>query len=220
MIIELGAQLINLFQHLPEHLQMWAVDYGVGLYAILALIVFCETGLVVTPFLPGDSLLFATGALLAHQIPGLDLGTMCVILILAAVLGDMVNYHVGKFVAPRMFKYENSRWLNRKHLDRTHAFYEKHGGKTIILARFMPIVRTYAPFVAGLSGMRYSSFFFYNVIGAIVWVVSFTCLGFFFGNLPTIKANFQYVILAIIALSVLPIGIEYLRARRQMPPAT
>ncbi len=203
---------IGLFHNLPEYLSFWAQHYGAGLYIILFLIIFAETGFVVTPFLPGDSLLFATGALLALDLPNLSIGPMLVLLIIAAILGDWLNYHVGKWMAPKIFSDSNARWLNRKHLNKTREFYDKHGGKTIILARFMPIVRTYAPFVAGMSGMKYSSFFFYNVAGATVWISSFLCLGYFFGNLPIIKSNFQYVILAIIVLSFMPLLIEYVRA--------
>ena len=216
MIIQLFTQMIDLLQHVPEHLQIWAMDYGQGLYLILMLIIFAETGLVVTPFLPGDSLLFATGALLAFGLPGLDLVTMCLLLIVAAIFGDMVNYHVGKWMGPRIFRHEEGKWLNRKHLEKTNQFYQKYGGKTIILARFVPIVRTYAPFVAGMGAMNYSTFFFYNVIGAVVWIVSFTTLGYFFGNMPVIKSNFQYVILGIIVVSVMPIIIEFWRERRKL----
>lgn len=204
----------DLFHDLPGHLHMWASAYGMGLYVILAVIIFAETGLVVTPFLPGDSLLFATGALLALGLPNLNLPTMMLVLVVAAVIGDWVNYHVGKWMAPRLFQNYEARWLNKKHLDKTKDFYDRHGGKTIILARFIPIVRTYAPFVAGMSGMRYTSFAVYNVTGAIAWICSFLGLGFFFGNLPFIKSNFQYVVMAIIVLSFMPIVIEFLRARQ------
>lgn len=218
-LIALFTQMIDLLQHVPEHLQLWSLEYGQGLYAILALIIFAETGLVVTPFLPGDSLLFATGALLAYHLPGLDLPTMCVLLTLAAFFGDMVNYHLGKWLGPRIFRHEDGRWLNRKHLQKTNEFYAKYGGKTIILARFVPIIRTYAPFVAGMGAMKYSVFFLYNIVGGAVWVVSFLCLGYYFGNMPTIKSNFQYVILGIIVVSVLPIIIEFWRERRKLKRA-
>lgn len=208
-------QLLDLFKDIPGHLQIWAIDYGRGLYAILALIIFAETGLIVTPFLPGDSLLFAAGAILALDLPGMDLTSMCFILTLAAFFGDMVNYHVGKWMAPKLFYNQEARWLNRKHLDRTREFYDKHGGKTIILARFIPIIRTYAPFVAGLSGMSYREFFIYNIVGGAIWVVSFLCLGYFFGNMPFVKTNFQYVILGIIVVSVLPVVYEFFKARRE-----
>jgi membrane-associated protein len=204
----------GLFHNLPDHLSAWAEAYGRGFYLILFLIIFAETGLVVTPFLPGDSLLFATGALLAFDIPGLDLLPMIVLLVVAAVLGDLVNYHVGKWAASRLLAYE-MRWLNQIHLDKTREFYNRHGGKTIILARFMPIVRTYAPFVAGMGGMGYFEFFAYNITGGIIWITSFLSLGYFFGNIPALKSNFQYTILAIIALSFAPLLLEYLRARRR-----
>lgn len=193
---------------------MWALDYGIGLYIILWLIIFAETGLIVTPFLPGDSLLFATGAIIALGLPGLNIWMMIFALLSAAIIGDMVNYHVGKWMAPKLFKGYKAKWLNKKHLDKAHEFYEKHGGKAIVLARFVPIIRTYAPFVAGMSGMRYSYFVIYNVSGGLVWVASFLLLGYFFGNIPVIKSNFQYVILAIIVISVMPIVIEFWRARR------
>ncbi len=207
------SEIIALFHDLPGHLHLWASAYGLGLYAILALIIFAETGLVVTPFLPGDSLLFATGALLSLGIEGLNLPTMMIVLIVAAVLGDWVNYHVGKWMAPKLFSNYESKWLNKKHLDKTKDFYDRHGGKTIILARFMPIVRTYAPFVAGMSGMNYPQFFSFNVVGAVVWITSFLGLGYFFGNLPFVKSNFQYVILAIIVLSFMPLVFELIKSR-------
>lgn len=196
-------------------MQVWALDYGVGLYAILALIIFAETGLIVTPFLPGDSLLFAVGAVMSLNLPGLDLVTMGFILMLAAIFGNMVNYTVGKMMAPRLFKNPNARWLNRKHLERTKEFYDKHGALTVILTRFMPIVRTYAPFVAGLSGMTYAKFFFYNVVGGAVWIWSFLFLGYFFGNMPFIKSNFQYVMLGIIVFSLLPVAIELVKGKKK-----
>jgi membrane-associated protein len=207
--------LFQLLHHLPDHLQIWALDYGMGLYAILALIIFAETGLIVTPFLPGDSLLFAVGAVLTLHLPGLDLVTMCFVLTLAAIFGNMVNYTVGKIMAPRLFQNPNARWLNRKHLDRTREFYDKHGALTVILTRFMPIIRTYAPFVAGLSGMSYTKFFLYNILGGALWVCSFLSLGYFFGNMPIIKSNFQYVMLGIIVFSLLPLAFEFLKGKKK-----
>jgi membrane-associated protein len=209
------AQLIDLFLHLDQHLNDWAGLLGVWLYLVLFLIVFCETGLVVTPFLPGDSLLFAVGAL--ASIPGspLDLPLIILVLCIAAVLGDAVNYTIGYRVGPRVFASEQSRWLNKEHLDRTHAFYEKYGGKTIILARFMPIVRTFAPFVAGIGRMSYPRFALFNVAGGVAWVLMFVLGGYSFGEVPVVKRNFHVVILAIIVVSVMPPVIEYLRARRQ-----
>jgi membrane-associated protein len=212
-------QLLDFFNHIPVYLQYWAINYGAGIYLILFLIVFCETGLVVTPLLPGDSLLFATGAMLATSLPGLDLGTMWLVISAAAILGDISNFSFGRFMAPRLFKTYEARWLNRKHLDRTQAFYQKHGGKTIILARFMPIVRTYAPFVAGLSGMAYRKYAMYSIAGGVAWVVSFISLGYFFGNLPTVKSNFQYVVIGIIAVSLVPMILEYWKSRRAKLPA-
>lgn len=206
--------IFQLLHHLPDHLQLWALDYGMGLYAILALIIFAETGLIVTPFLPGDSLLFAVGAVLTLHLPGLELVTMCFVLTLAAIFGNMVNYTVGKIMAPRLFQNPNARWLNRKHLERTREFYDKHGALTVILTRFMPIIRTYAPFVAGLSGMSYTKFFLYNILGGALWVCSFLCLGYFFGNMPIIKSNFQYVMLGIIVFSLLPLAFEFLRGKK------
>lgn len=213
VILQLIHQLIDFIQHVPEHLQIWALDYGTGLYAILALIIFAETGLVVTPFLPGDSLLFAAGAIIALNLPGIDLPSMCLVLTLAAFFGNMVNYHIGRFVAPMLLRQGEARWINKKHLDRTREFYEKHGGKTVILTRFLPIIRTYAPFVAGLSGMKYSTFFFYNLAGGALWIVSFLCLGYYFGNMPAVKSNFQYVILGIIVVSLIPVVYEFFKAR-------
>jgi len=203
---------IDLFVHLDEHLNAIFVQYGMWTYAILFLIIFCETGLVVTPFLPGDSLLFAVGALSAAG--GLHVGGLFVLLAIAAILGDTVNYWIGNYIGPRAFT-GNVRFLKKEYLDRTHRFYEKHGGKTIILARFMPIIRTFAPFVAGIGSMTYARFFSYNVIGGIVWVGGFLFAGYFFGNIPFVKHNFEYVIMGIIFVSVLPPVIEFLRHRRQ-----
>ena len=206
--------LIDVFLHLDKHLNEWAGSLGSGLYGILFLIVFCETGLVVTPFLPGDSLLFAVGALCAMSDSPISLPLVIALLFVAAVVGDAVNYSIGRRVGPRVFRSEGSWLLNKKHLLRTQAFYEKHGGKTIIIARFMPIVRTFAPFVAGIGEMRYSRFFTFNVVGAGAWVASFSLLGYFFGNIPAVKRNFTFVIVAIVVISVLPGVIEFIRSRR------
>jgi membrane-associated protein len=202
---------VDLFLHLDQHLNRIVTDYGVWTHLILFAIVFAETGLVVTPFLPGDSLLFAAGALAA--IGSLDLWLLVVLLIGAAILGDSVNYWVGAWIGPRAFS-GNVRFLRKDYLERTHAFYEKHGGKTIILARFVPIIRTFAPFVAGVGAMSYPKFITYNIAGAVLWVGLFVPLGYFFGNMPTVKENFSLVILAIIAISVMPITVEAIRARR------
>ena len=205
-------QFVDLFLHLDTHLSAVISQYGTWTYLILFLIVFCETGLVVTPFLPGDSLLFAAGTFAA--LGDLDVWLMIVLLIIAAVVGDTVNYWVGAAIGPRAFQ-GRIRFLKREHLERTHAFYEKHGGKTIILARFIPIIRTFAPFVAGVGAMSYGKFFSYNVVGAVLWVGVLVLAGFFFGNIPVVRENFSIVILAIIAISVMPMVVEAVRARRR-----
>lgn len=210
------ALCIDVVLHLDQYLNGWIVQFGPWIYAILFLIIFCETGLVVTPFLPGDSLLFALGALTAVENAFLRLPTLCVTLIVAAILGDAVNYSLGKAFGHKAFSNPNSRFFKKEHLDRTHRFYEKYGGKTIILARFVPIVRTFAPFVAGMAEMTYRKFAVYNVVGALIWVLSLTILGAFFGNMPAIKRNFSLVIVAIIVISVLPMIIEFWKARQEM----
>ena len=210
--MELVAQLWDIVVHLDRHLQWLVANYGVWIYVILFAIVFAETGLVVTPFLPGDSLLFVCGALAA--VGGLDMTLLVVVLISAAVIGDSVNYSFGRWVGPRVFR-EDRKWLNRKHLDRTHEFYERHGGKTIVIARFVPIIRTYAPFVAGIGAMGYTRFLAYNVGGAVLWVVSLGYAGYFFGNIPWVKQNLSLVILGIIVLSMVPLVVEYLRHRKK-----
>ena len=208
-------QFLDIFLHLDVHLASLTASLGPWMYVVLFLIIFCETGLVVTPFLPGDSLLFAVGALCALDSSGLSLGVMMVLLIVAAILGDAVNYAIGMRFGPAVFKSESSRLLNRKHLLHTQRFYERHGGKTIILARFIPIVRTFAPFVAGIGKMSYARFAMFNVTGALAWVIGFLGLGYAFGNMPVVKKQFHYVILGIIVVSVLPAVIEFLRARRE-----
>ena len=210
--MELLMQLLDIALHLDKHLQALVASHGAWIYLILFLIVFCETGLVVTPFLPGDSLLFVAGTVAAAG--GMDIHLLVLLLIIAAVLGDAVNYSVGHYIGPRIFSHGDSRWLNPKHLQRAHDFYEKYGGKTIIIARFVPIVRTYAPFVAGAASMTYSRFAIYNVSGAVLWVVSLGYAGYFFGNLPFIKNNLTLVIIGIIILSILPGIIEILRHRK------
>jgi membrane-associated protein len=213
-IFDLLLLAIDFITNMPPYLESMSTSLGVWMYVILFLIVFCETGLVVTPFLPGDSLLFAVGALCALSASGLNLWWMAATLIVAANSGDAVNYSVGKYLAPRIFKNTNSKIFNPEHLRKTEMFYAKHGGKTIVLARFIPIIRTYAPFVAGLTRMRYKLFWVYSVSGAVLWVVSFLSLGYFFGNLPTVKDNFHIVIIAIILISVAPAAFEYVKARR------
>ncbi len=204
-------QFVDLFLHLDTHLSAVISQYGTWTYLILFLIVFCETGLVVTPFLPGDSLLFAAGTFAA--LGDLDVRLMIGPLVAAAILGDTVNYWVGAAIGPRAFQ-GTIRFLKQEHLDRTHAFYQRHGGKTIILARFVPIVRTFAPFVAGVGAMSYGRFLMYNVVGAVLWVGLLVLAGFFFGNIPVVRENFTIVILAIIALSVMPMAVEMVRGRR------
>jgi membrane-associated protein len=211
-MLEFLKSVADLFLHLDRHLGQLIQDFGPWTYLILFLVVFCETGLVVTPFLPGDSLLFALGVFCANG--ALDLGWTLALLTLAAILGDTVNYAIGAKVGPAVFREGRGRFFKREHLERTHAFYERHGGKTIILARFMPIIRTFAPFVAGIGRMDYPKFLAYNVIGAVVWVAGFLLLGFYFGNIPVVKRNFTLVILVIVVLSVLPGVVEYLRHRR------
>jgi membrane-associated protein len=210
--MELLKYFIDLILHVDTHLVELLQQYGTWTYGILFLIIFCETGLVVTPILPGDSLLFAVGALAAHA--ELDIYLLFVLLSIAAIIGDTVNYWIGYVVGPRVFTSSSSRWLNRKHLDRTHEFYEKYGGKTIIIARFMPIIRTFAPFVAGIGRMTYGKFLLYNIVGGILWIGLFLLAGYWFGNIPVVKRNFTLVIFAIIIISVMPAVIEYLRSRR------
>lgn len=206
--------LLDYFLHLDKYLNQAVTALGPWFYGLLFTIVFCETGLVVTPFLPGDSLLFAVGALAAAEGSPISLGLAIGLLIVAAILGDAVNYAVGLRLGPAVFRREDSRWLNRKHLDHAQAFYEKYGAKTIVLARFLPIVRTFAPFVAGIGKMSYRRFAAYNVVGGVAWVLLFTLAGYFFGDLPWVKTNFHYVIVAIIVLSVIPPVIEIWRSRR------
>ena len=209
--MEILLQFWDLIVHLDKHLAALLQQYGMWIYAILFLIVFCETGLVVTPFLPGDSLLFVAGTLWA--VSDMNVHALVVALIVAAVLGDAVNYAVGHYLGPRVFQWEDSRFFNRKALDRTHEFYERYGGKTIIIARFVPFIRTFAPFVAGIGRMTYAKFAFFNITGAVLWVVSLIYAGYFFGNIPVIRNNLTVVIFSIIGISLLPLVYEFLRAR-------
>jgi membrane-associated protein len=206
------AYFFDLFVHLDKHLGEVIKSYGAWTYLILLVIIFCETGLVVTPFLPGDSLLFAAGTFAA--LGALDPWWLFLLLSAAAVAGDTVNYWIGAFVGPRAFSGE-FRLLKKEHLDRTHAFYERYGGKTIIIARFVPIVRTFAPFVAGIGAMNYTKFIVYNVVGGVAWVAMFVFGGYWFGTRQFVRSNFSLVVLAIIAISVMPMAVEYLRARRR-----
>ena len=207
--------LVDFILHIDVHLAELVAQYGIWIYAILFLILFCETGLVVTPFLPGDSLLFVAGALAA--LPGNDLNVhiMAALLVVAAVLGDAVNYTIGRLFGERLFSNPNSRIFRRSYLDKTHAFYARHGGKTIILARFVPIVRTFAPFVAGMGHMSYRHFALFNVTGALLWVLLFSYAGYLFGDLPVVQENLKLLIVGIILVSILPGVIEVWRHRRQ-----
>ena len=202
--------VIDLFLHLDEHLNSIIQDYGTWTYALLFLVIFLETGFVVTPFLPGDSLLFAAGTFAA--LGSLNVVLLFVLLFIAAVAGDTVNYWIGNRIGPRVFE-QDFRFLKKEHLQKTQRFYEKHGGKTIVLARFVPIVRTFAPFVAGVGTMSYSRFITFNVLGGFLWTVLFIFGGYFFGNIPIVRENFEIVIVAIIFLSVVPMVIEYIRGR-------
>jgi membrane-associated protein len=207
--MEFINEILDFVLHLDVHLYEIVSQYGTWTYAILFIVIFCETGFVVTPFLPGDSLLFAAGAIAA--LGAIDLGMLIVLLATAAIAGDTVNYWIGHYIGPKVFHEEHSRFLNKEYLNRTHSFYEKHGGKTIVIARFLPIIRTFAPFVAGIGSMTYSRFILYNVVGGIGWVVIFLVGGFFFGNIPVVKTNFSIVILALLLIPGIPAVIEFLR---------
>ncbi len=206
--------LFDFIFHIDKYLAIIIAFLGNWIYVLLFAIVFVETGLVVAPFLPGDSLLFATGALAGADM--LNVWVAYFVLLFATILGDTVNYWIGRYVGPKVFCRPKSRFFKKEHLEKTHRFYEKHGGKTIIIARFIPIMRTFAPFVAGVGRMRYGNFLFYNVLGAFIWVTVLLFLGFNFGGLPFVKANFEYVILAIIAISFSPMIIKYIKHKRQI----
>lgn len=208
--MELLAQAWEIALHLDVHLAEFVAAHGAWVYALLFTIVFIETGLVVWPFLPGDSLLFVTGAIAAAG--GMDIAVVMAVLVAAALTGDNVNYFIGRWVGPRVFHYEQSRWFSPKHLARAHAFYERHGGKTIILARFIPIVRTYVPFVAGIGSMPYERYIGWCVVGALAWVVSLCGAGYFFGNLPIVKDNLSVVIVLIVLVSVSPGLVAWLKS--------
>lgn len=213
-MIDLAKKLIDFILHIDVHLGEIIASYGTGTYVVLFLIIFAETGLVVTPFLPGDSLLFAAGAFSAKPETGLNVHAMALLLFIAAFLGDTLNYWIGAKLGPAVFKREDSFFFRKKHLERAHAFFEKYGGRAIILARFVPIVRTFVPFVAGVGAMTYRRFIAYNLIGGFIWIYFFIYAGFAFGNQPFVQKNFKLVILAIIVLSVLPMVIEGWRAWR------
>lgn len=206
--------VIDFILHIDAHLAELVAEYGIWVYAILFLILFCETGLIVTPFLPGDSLLFVAGAIASLPTNDLNVHLMVALMITAAIIGDAVNYTIGRLFGERLFSNPHSKIFRRSYLDRTHAFYERHGGKTIILARFVPIVRTFAPFVAGMGHMSYRRFAFYNVTGAFIWVLLFTYAGYLFGNLPVIQENLKLLIVGIIVLSIMPGVIEIIRHKR------
>lgn len=206
--------IIDFILHIDVHMAELVAQYGVWVYAILFLILFCETGLVVTPFLPGDSLLFVAGALASLETNDLNVHYMVILMVIAAVIGDAVNYTIGRLFGDKLFSNPNSRIFRRSYLDKTHAFYERHGGKTIILARFVPIVRTFAPFVAGMGHMSYRHFAIYNVVGALLWVLLFTYAGYLFGNLPVVQENLKLLIVAIIVVSILPGVVELIRHKR------
>jgi membrane-associated protein len=210
--VEWITSLLDLFLHLDQHLNVIIREYGLWTYLLLFGIIFCETGLVVTPILPGDSLLFAAGAFAANG--ALDPLWLLGLLTIAAIAGDTVNYWIGKWVGPHVFQQEKIRFFKKEYLIRTHEFYERHGGKTIIIARFIPIIRTFAPFVAGIGEMTYVRFISYNIIGGITWITLFILGGYYFGNLPMVKKNFTWVIMAIIFISILPGIIEFIRQRR------
>jgi membrane-associated protein len=216
--MELIGNLVELILHLDKHLNVIIQTYGTWTYLLLFIIIFCETGLVVTPILPGDSLLFAAGTFAA--LGSLEVAWLFVLLSAAAIGGDTVNYWIGHYVGPKVFRKENVRFLNREYLDRTHHFYEKHGGKTIILARFIPIIRTFAPFVAGIGRMTYWRFIAYNVIGGLAWIAIFTFGGYYFGNIPFVKRNFTIVILVIILISLVPLMIEFVNHRLRLRSET
>lgn len=213
--MDLLLTFVDIVLHLDRHLAALVENYGTFIYVILFAIIFSETGFVVTPFLPGDSLLFVAGALAA--VGGMDIVLLNVTLIVAAVLGNSLNYAIGRYLGPKVFHWEDSRFFNRRALEKTHAFYERHGGKTLIISRFLPLFRTFAPFVAGIGAMSKTAFTLYNVTGALLWVVSLTLAGYFFGNLPWIKANLSLVILGIIIVSLIPIAIGAWKARHPAP---
>lgn len=211
--MELLAQFVDILLHLDKHLVVLVQNYGLWIYGILFFIIFAETGFVVFPFLPGDSLLFVAGALAAIGEGGMDVWTLLAVLLSAAVLGNMVNYQIGRLLGPKVFHWENSRFFNRAALEKTHAFYEKHGGKTLVLSRFLPLFRTFAPFVAGIGAMSYAKFSLFNLIGAAGWVASLTFAGYWLGNMPWIKQNLSLLIVGIIAVSLLPVAIGYIKHR-------
>ena len=215
--MDLILQLVDFILHIDVHLKQIVADYGTATYLVLFAIIFLETGFVVTPFLPGDSLLFAAGALAAMG--KLDVVGLWLLLWTAAVLGDNVNYWIGRYIGPRVFDFEDSRFFKRAHLERTGAYFERYGGKTLVMARFMPIIRTFAPFVAGIGKMDYRRFLAFSVFGGFLWMSIFIFGGYYFGNLPVVQRNFKLVILAVIGISLLPMVVEFVRHRRSQSPS-
>ena len=211
--MEYLAQFIDIMLHLDKHLAVLVQQYGLWVYGILFFIVFAETGFVVTPFLPGDSLLFVAGALAALGEGGMDIFVLMGVLLVAAVLGNMLNYQIGRFLGPKVFHWENSRFFNRDALVKTHAFYEKHGGKTLVISRFLPLFRTFAPFVAGIGSMPYAKFSFFNLIGALSWIVSICLAGYWLGNIPWVKTNLSMIVVAMITIPLIPAVLSYFRSR-------
>lgn len=211
--MEFLMQFLDIVLHLDKHLALMVQQYGLWIYGILFFIIFAETGFVVTPFLPGDSLLFVAGALAALGEGGMEITTLIGVLSAAAILGNMVNYQIGRYLGPKVFHWENSRFFNRDALVKTHAFYEKHGGKTLVLSRFLPLFRTFAPFVAGIGSMSYAKFTLFNLIGALGWVVSLCLAGYWLGNIPWVKTNLSLIIVGIIISSLIPLGIGYVKSK-------
>jgi membrane-associated protein len=211
--MEFIAQFIDIILHLDKHLVLLVQQYGLWIYGILFFIIFAETGFVVTPFLPGDSLLFVAGALAALGEGGMDIFVLMGVLAAAAVLGNTVNYQIGRFLGPKVFHWENSRFFNRDALIKTHAFYEKHGGKTLVISRFLPLFRTFAPFVAGIGAMSYAKFTLFNLIGAQAWVASLCLAGFWLGNIAWVKTNLSLIIIGIVVFSLIPVGVGYLKSK-------
>ena len=211
--MEFLTQFIDIVLHLDKHLALLVQQYGLWIYGILFFIIFAETGFVVTPFLPGDSLLFVAGALAAIGEGGMHIFVLMGVLSAAAILGNMVNYQIGRYLGPKVFQWENSRFFNRDALVKTHAFYEKHGGKTLVMSRFLPLFRTFAPFVAGIGAMSYAKFTLFNLIGALGWVISLCLAGYWLGNIPWVKANLSVMIVGIIVVSLIPVGVGYLKSK-------
>jgi membrane-associated protein len=211
--MEFLAQFMDIVLHLDKHLAVLVQQYGLWIYGILFVIIFSETGFVVTPFLPGDSLLFVAGALAALGEGGMDIFVLMGVLTVAAVLGNTLNYQIGRFLGPKVFHWEKSRFFNKDALVKTHAFYEKHGGKTLVISRFLPLFRTFAPFVAGIGSMTYARFTLFNLVGALAWVVSLCLAGYWLGNLPWVRANLSLIIVGIIAFTLVPVGLGYLKSK-------